>query len=91
MCEPMNRARRQAFMCVLINTRGLLPIAHMANEPMRLHSTKSKGLPIDVSFYSYIFYMCSATYKKQGVPDQCPILLLDFLHVQRHVQKARGL
>jgi hypothetical protein len=43
--------------------------------------TKSKGLPIDISFYSYTFYMRSAAYKKQGAPDRRPILLLYFLHV----------
>jgi hypothetical protein len=51
---------------------------------------KSKGLPIDVTFYSYTFYMCSAAYKKQGASDRCPILLLYFLHVQHRVQKVRG-
>jgi hypothetical protein len=32
-------------------------------------STKSKGLSIDVPFYSYTFYMHNATYKKHGAPD----------------------
>jgi hypothetical protein len=50
--------------------------------------TKSKGLLIDVPFYPYTFYTRSAVYKKQGAPDQHPILSSYFLHMQRHVQKA---
>jgi hypothetical protein len=52
--------------------------------------TKNKGLQIDVPFYTYTFYTHSATYKKYGAPDRCPILLLYFLHTQYHAQKARG-
>jgi hypothetical protein len=72
-----------------IDARNLLPIARTTNEPMHICSVKSKGLPIDVPFYSYIFYMCSATYRKQGAPDRRPVLLLYFLHAQCLVQKVR--
>jgi hypothetical protein len=72
------------------NARGLLPITRMANEPIRLHIRKGKGVSIDVSFYPCTFYTCSAAYKKQGAPYRRPILLLYFLHVQHRVQKERA-
>jgi hypothetical protein len=45
----------------LIDIRGLLPNVHTVNEPTCI---KSKGLPIDISFYAYTFYMRNAVYKK---------------------------
>jgi hypothetical protein len=44
--------------------------------------TKSQGLPIDVPFYPYTFYMRSAVYKKQGALDRHLILSLYFLYAQ---------
>jgi hypothetical protein len=55
--------------------------------------TKSKGLPIDAPYHlSYDFYLRSVAYKKQRTPDWRPLAsILCFLHVQRHIQKVRGL
>jgi hypothetical protein len=51
---------------------------------------KRKELLIDVLFYPYTFNICNTTYKKQGAPDQCPVLSLYVLHAQCRIQKARG-
>jgi hypothetical protein len=51
--------------------------------------SKSKGLKINVLFYSYTLYTRNVAYKKQGAPDRRPVLRLYFLHVQCRIQKAR--
>jgi hypothetical protein len=72
----------------LINARGLVLITCTTSEPM---CTKSKGLPIDVLFYLYIFYTHNATYKKQGAPDWRPILSLYFFTRAVPHTKSNGL
>jgi hypothetical protein len=71
-----------------IDVRSLLPNAHTVSEPT---CTKSKGLPIDVPFYTYTFYTCNAAYKKHGTPDRRPFPFLYFLHVHCCVQKCKRL
>jgi hypothetical protein len=69
-----------------VDARGLPLIACMVNE---LTCTKSKGFPSDITFYPYTCYTCNASYKKEGAPDQCPILFLYFLHAQCCILKVR--
>jgi hypothetical protein len=63
----------QLAISVPIDARGLLLtslIIYLMLFTRTVSHTKSKGLPIDIPYYlSYVFYTCSATYKKHGAPD----------------------
>jgi hypothetical protein len=60
------RHEQKAWGSRLMSHSILILFTHVAPH------TKSKGLPIDVLFYSYTFYMSSATYNKQGLLINVP-------------------
>jgi hypothetical protein len=58
---------------------------------MHHHVQKARGSRSKLLSASTTFYMCIATYKKQGAPDRCTsMLLLHFTHTSSHT-KSKGL
>jgi hypothetical protein len=66
---------------------SLLLIAHTVSKSTR---KKSKGLPIDVSFYLIFFTHATSCTKSQGLPIDVPFYLILFTREALHT-KSKGL